>query len=199
MNKKNIARLIIIFYMMLSVSSCHAADIPKEAPKPGVPASGPALKAPDVKPSEKPPELVSTNFQTKDKVYDFTDASNWNLTVSAWEHLAEKDYAGTFAYARKCLELYEAQALDMARSMTRFASPGKEDEYAIVNDVATAHYIMGEAHMKEAKYNDAVKEFDLVIARYPFAQCWDPKGWFWKVAEVSKKNLDKIEKLKAGK
>lgn len=185
--------------MMMSVASCNAADVQKEPPAPEAPISTPAPKAPDVKIQEITPGPTDTNFQTKDKTYDFSDSSSWNLTVSAWENLAAKDYQAVFAYARKCLELYEAKAQEMAKSMTRFAPPGREDEHATVNDVATAHYIMGEAYMKQARYDEAVREFDLVITRYPFAQCWDPKGWFWKVSEVSRKNLDKIGKLKAGR
>ena len=50
--------------------------------------------------------------------------------------------------------------------------------------------------MKQGKYDDALREFNYVIATYPYAQCWDPKGWFWKVTEVSKKNIEKIGKLK---
>ena len=83
--------------------------------------------------------------------------------------------------------------------MRRFATAGHEDEFALVNDVATARYVMGEALMKQEKYGDAVKQFETVISDYPYAQCWDPKGWFWKVAEVSKKNIEKIMKLKEGK
>jgi len=126
--------------------------------------------------------------------YDFSDSSNWNLTVSAWECLAQKDFEGVFAYAYKCLELYEAKAKELAPRMKTFSRSGHEDDFAVVNDVATSRYIMGEAYMKLDRTSDAVKEFEYIIANYPYAQCWDPKGWFWKVAEVSKKNVDKIGK-----
>lgn len=160
--------------------ACSAENIQEAPSKTEAPAA------------EKAPSPV----QPTAPAYDFSDSSSWNLTVSAWEKLAEKDYGGVYTYANKCLELYEAKALEMAAKMTRFASPGHEDEFALVNDVATAHYVMGEAYMKEEKYADAVKEFELVISRYPFSQYWDPKGWFWKVADISKKNIEKIEKLK---
>lgn len=128
--------------------------------------------------------------------YDFSDLSSWNLTVSAWEHLAEKDYEGVMAYAEKCLELYEEKAREMAKEMRTFAGLGHEDDYEAVNDVAACHYIMGEAYMKQEKYDEAIKEFNAAIDEYPYAQCWDPKGWFWKVAEVSKKNIEKIKNIK---
>lgn len=124
--------------------------------------------------------------------YDFSDSSHWNLTVSAWESLAQKDYEGVFAYAKKCLELYEDKAKEMAVGMKSFSRPGHEDDFALVNDVATSHYIMGEAYMKTSRKMGALKEFEYVIKEYPYAQCWDPKGWFWKISEVSRKNIDKI-------
>lgn len=129
---------------------------------------------------------------------DFSDLSHWNLTVSAWESLAKKDFKGVFAYARKCLEFYEEKALEAAKSMQMFAQFGHEDDYALVNDVATSHYIMGEAYMKQNMPDEAIREFSLVIEKYPYAQCWDPKGWFWKVAEVSRINIEKINKMKQG-
>ena len=130
--------------------------------------------------------------------YDFSDMSHWNLTVSAWEELAKKDYDGVFAYARKCLETYEADAKTMAGSMRTFAGIGKEDDYSLVNDVATAHYIMGEADMKLNRIADAENEFSYIIATYPYAQCWDPKGWFWKVADISRKNMEKMKNGNGG-
>jgi tetratricopeptide (TPR) repeat protein len=126
--------------------------------------------------------------------YDFSDSSHWNLTVSAWECMARKDYDGAFAYAKKCLEIYEPKAKEMAAGQKSFSRPGHEDDFALVNDVATSHYVMGETYMKLGKTDDALKEFKYVIDNYPYAQCWDPKGWFWKVAEVSRKNIDKIGK-----
>ncbi len=143
------------------------------------------------------PEAVAPEVAAPEaSKYDFSDSSHWNLTVSAWEHLAEKDFEGVDAYARKCIELYEEKALIESRDMKAFLRFGHEDESAMVNDVATSHYIIGEALMRQAKGDEAIKEFNYVIENYPYAQCWDPKGWFWKVAEVSTKNIEKINKAK---
>jgi hypothetical protein len=146
-----------------------------------------------------PPPSPAKPSQPQEKTYDLSDTSHWNLTVSAWEALAAKDYTGVFTYTAKCLELYEAQAREMASSMRTFSSSGHEDDYSLVNDVAAAHYIMGEAYMRQKKNDEAAREFTTVIETYPYAQCWDPKGWFWKVAEISKKNLEKMQKEGEGK
>ena len=202
----DILKIGICCVFVMVASSCSAQEAPKEAPKES-PKEAAATKAAVTQQAPvSTPEPLATDHGplTTDHVpevskYDFSDTSHWNLTVSAWERLAAKDYEGVFAYAEKCLELYEAEAKEKAKSMHNFVGFGHEDDYAVVNDVATSHYIMGEAYMRMGDPANALKKFDLVIQEYPYAQCWDPKGWFWKVAEVSKKNIDKIEKAKVEK
>lgn len=191
MKIEHIVKIAVCFAIMVSASSCSAevndppAQVDREAAK---------VEAPEVAPEAAP--VTAAAALKEESKYDFSDASHWNLTVSAWEHMAQKDYEGTFAYAEKCLELFEAQAKEAAAKMRTFVGFGHEDDYSVVNDVATSHYIMGEAYMKMGNTDQAAKEFNIVMQEYPYAQCWDPKGWFWKVAEVSKKNIEKIEKQK---
>ena len=170
-----------LFNRGIGSSTSNAADAKKDAD----------MNTPQAAPEPAPVSSAPSG-------YDFSDASHWNLTVSAWECMAQKDYDGVFAYANKCLEIYEPKAKEMAAGQKSFSRPGHEDDFALVNDVATSHYVMGETYMKLGKTDDALKEFKYVIASYPYAQCWDPKGWFWKVAEVSRKNIDKIEKRTPG-
>ncbi|GAH58051.1 unnamed protein product, partial [marine sediment metagenome] len=39
--------------------------------------------------------------------------------------------------------------------------------------------------------------FKTIINQYWFSQYWDPKGWYWKPAEIGRINLEKIDKLEA--
>jgi tetratricopeptide (TPR) repeat protein len=189
MKIEHIVKIAVCFAIIASASSCSAevattpAQVKSEAAKVEAPMVAPETVA---VPAPAAPKEASK--------YDFSDSSHWNLTVSAWEHMAQKDFEGTFAYAQKCLELFEVKAKEAARKMHTFVGFGHEDDFAVVNDVATSHYIMGEAYMKLGNTDKALEEFNLIIQEYPYAQCWDPKGWFWKVAEVSKKNIEKIEK-----
>jgi tetratricopeptide (TPR) repeat protein len=176
--------------MILSVSSCGAQEASTDDRRKDVSGSNIRQDIPD----PRPPDPQTPRPPTPK--YDFTDSSHWNLTVSAWEQLSQKDYDGVFAYGRKCQELYEEKAKAMAATMKSFTGFGHEDDFALVNDVATSHYIMGEALMKMGRPEEALKEFEYVIQTYPYAQCWDPKGWFWKVAEVSRINIEKITKAK---
>ena len=59
--------------------------------------------------------------------------------MSAWEHLATKDYPPAFLLTpRSVSSLHEPAAKEMAEGMNRFATAGHEDEFAVVNDVAAA-------------------------------------------------------------
>ena len=191
MKIEHIVKIAVCFAITASASFSGA-----EVTTPPVQAKLEAAKVEAPKVAPEPAAVPAPASPKEASKYDFSDSSHWNLTVSAWEHMAQKDYEGTFAYAEKCLELFEAEAKETAKKMNTFVGFGHEDDYAVVNDVATSHYIMGEAYMRMGNPDQALKEFNLVIKEYPYAQCWDPKGWFWKVAEVSKKNIEKIEKQK---
>jgi len=194
MKRKNFSRplvtsaagMVLFFILFCALLSCKAEDMKgrgKSVPR-GIPEEhGITLQQTAQKPQ---PEAHSEK-------YDFSELSSWNLTVSAWEKLAEKDYKGVMEYTGKCLELYEEKAKEKAKEMRGFARPGHEDDYAVVNDVATCHYVMGELYMKQDKKDEAITQFETVITEYPYALYWDPKGWFWKVAEVSGKNIEKIK------
>jgi len=42
--------------------------------------------------------------------------------------------------------------------------------------------------MAKKTYNNLVKD-------YYYAQCWDPKGWFWKPAEAAQQALDELGEI----
>ena len=35
--------------------------------------------------------------------------------------------------------------------------------------------------------------FKLIIDKYPYAQAWDQRGWFWRIAEASQQSIQKLE------
>ena len=55
--------------------------------------------------------------------------------------------------------------------------------------------------MKERKQEQAKEKFACakkvfleVIGKYPYAQAWDPRGWYLSIREASQKTVEKIEK-----
>ena len=55
-----------------------------------------------------------------------------------------------------------------------------------MNDVATCYFIKGEALRNEGKADEAISVLQEVIDRYPYGQAFDPRGWYWSVAEKAR-------------
>jgi len=124
--------------------------------------------------------------------YDFGDFTSETLTTKAWNALNDGDAAAVEAYTRKCISLYEAQAVQQASTLTEAAPKENASNYWALNDVATCYFILGQSHLAQGRVKEAQEAFRTVIDRFPYAQCWDPKGWFWKVADAASDKLSTI-------
>jgi tetratricopeptide (TPR) repeat protein len=135
---------------------------------------------------------ASDKLTTIGTAYDFGDYTSQTLTTKAWEALAKGDHKGVELYTKKCIELYEGDAKQQQASLTEFAPKDKTFNYWALNDVATCYFILGESLMNEKRYAEAKAAYERVVNDFSFAQCWDPKGWFWKVAVAARGRLNKI-------
>ncbi|MBI3996708.1 MAG: tetratricopeptide repeat protein [Candidatus Omnitrophica bacterium] len=135
---------------------------------------------------------ASDKLTTMGTAYDFGDYTSQTLTTKAWEVLEKQDYKGVELYTKKCIELYEGDAKKQQASLTEFAPKEKAFDYWALNDIATCYFILGESYLNQKRYQDAKAAFERVVNDFSFAQCWDPKGWFWKVAVASRGRLNKI-------
>lgn len=134
----------------------------------------------------------ATSTQTSTQQYDFGDFTSETLTTKAWLALEAKDYAAVDAFTTKCITLYEYKAVEQAASLSDFAPKEKAFNYWALNDVATSYFIRGKALLEQGKIPEAQEALRAVIEKFPYAQAWDPKGWFWKVAAAAKDKLDTI-------
>ena len=130
----------------------------------------------------KPPEEV-------ERILDFGDRGAQTLTVKAWEALLAKDYEAALAYTDECIKLYEEEAIFQQSQLTDFAPKELAFDYWALNDVATCYFIRGEVYQELDELDKAREAYQTIIDKLGFAQCWDPKGWFWKVAEGAKDKL----------
>jgi beta-glucuronidase len=48
--------------------------------------------------------------------------------------------------------------------------------------------------MRQEKYPEAIKTFNIIIQEFPYAQAWDPRGWYWRIAKAAQDSIDKIKR-----
>jgi len=129
---------------------------------------------------------------------DFGDASSEFLTSKAWEALGKKDYEAVWAYTQKCIDLYQERARRQQNSLSGFPPAKKESAYKDLDNVGSCYFIRAESLMRQEKLAEARRIFQIVIDEFSYAQYWDPRGWFWKVAEKSQESIDKLDKKMRG-
>jgi hypothetical protein len=126
---------------------------------------------------------------------DFGDHSSSTITTKAWGALNEKNFYNAVAYAKKCVEMYEKQAVEMQKGLTSSVA-GERDavsKMGALNDVGTCLFIMGQALEKQDKGKDALAAYRQLVKKVPFAQCWDSRGWFWKPSDAAKGCIKALE------
>ncbi|MCM8801391.1 MAG: hypothetical protein NC912_05235 [Candidatus Omnitrophica bacterium] len=122
------------------------------------------------------------------------ESSSRDLINKAWEVHAKKDIEATFRYTQQVIDLYKEEADRQQASLKKMPQTKEEiEKVSILNDVATAYFIQAESYMRQGKIKEAKKIFQLIIDNYPYAQAWDQFGWYWNIAEVSKKSIKKME------
>lgn len=124
---------------------------------------------------------------------DFGDFSSATLTGKAWAAYGKKQYVEAEAYAAKCIEMYQKEALEQQASLTAPAPAESVHDYWALNDVGTSYYIRGQSYDAEGKMEKALADFNYLATNLSFAQCWDTKGWFWSPADAAKARIKALE------
>ena len=111
----------------------------------------------------------------------------------SWEASHKGDLDGLDRIVADVILYYGEDARQQQDSLSDFPERGKEDGYKALNDVATVLFIRAEALMNYGRTESAVRKFEEIIADYKWAQSWDPRGWFWSVAEKSQDSIDVMQ------
>ena len=120
--------------------------------------------------------------------------SSGELINKSWAAHGRKNIEETFKYTQQLIDLYQGEAEKQQAGLR--AMPKAKNEIADVqalNDVATAYFIQAESLLRQGKEDEAKKIFKLIVGKYPFAQAWDPRGWFWSIKLASEQSIKKIE------
>jgi len=152
------------------------------------------------KPAEAAKEKL--NMIASGSTLDFGDYTSETLTVKAWDALNKDSLEDVLAYTNKCIDLYAGKAKEMQASLMEFPwgktlDEEKEKTFALwaLNDVGTCYFIQGEAYKKAGKNKEAKDAYGKVTSDYSYAKCWDPQGWFWKVADGAQMKLGELKEL----
>lgn len=124
---------------------------------------------------------------------DFGDSTSATLTGKAWAALASGDFARVSVFTGRCRELYADEAAKQQAGLKDFLPADKVHDMWALNDVGTCCFIEGQALEKQGRNADAAAAYKQVVESYGFAQCWDPKGWFWRPAEAASRRLAQLE------
>lgn len=139
--------------------------------------------------------IVTTTFgiSNAEDTIDIGDGSSSFIATKAWEMYNKKDYQAALAYAEKCIELYNSEAITQQESLTGYPKKKDISKYWALNDVGTCYYIAGLISLETDKNEQAQDYFTFVAESLPYASCWDPKGWYWKVGPEAEKELQKLK------
>jgi len=119
--------------------------------------------------------------------------SSAQQTSKAWNLLLAEKYDEAIASAEECIQRFDERAIKQQQKLKDFLPKVEAPKPWALNDVATCLFIKGRALRLQGKNDEAKVVFGKIIADYGFAQCWDPRGWYWKVAPGAKDEIDCID------
>lgn len=142
------------------------------------------------KKSEVKPEAAVEKKEEKKEVLSYKEFSSQDFVSKSWEASHQQNADKLNELVGKCVELYGAEADIQQKQLTAFPERGQEINYQSLNDVGTCLFVQAEFVMNTGKTEEAVKLFQSIIDRYKWSQSWDPRGWYWSVAEKSQDSID---------
>jgi len=122
------------------------------------------------------------------------NSTSTKLIDKAWTAHGKRDIEETFKYTQQLIDLYKGEA-DKEQAGLKALPKSKDEiqEVATLNDVATAYFIQAESYMRQEKILKAQELFQLIIDKYPYAQAWDQRGWFWSIKLAAEQTIKKIK------
>lgn len=121
------------------------------------------------------------------------DVPSKEFVRQAWEASGKNDLNRVLEITNQCIGLYTAKAQEQQAALSAFPARGEESKFQELDDVATCLFIQAEALMTNGRADEAKMVFKQIINEYKWSQAWDPRGWFWSVAEKSQASIDMLE------
>ena len=132
--------------------------------------------------------------------------TNVRFTTAAWADLEKGNFDAAIKNAKTVIEDFEPDAdVDQEKLKKAHAAEPplgtptskKEEQDTLkrgpLNDVATCHWIIGQAYEKKGDLSQAKLEYQ-AAAKYTYARTWDPEqGLFWSPADKASARLKRMK------
>ena len=135
---------------------------------------------------------VSLADEPADSEFECSDFPACVLQVEAWDALAAGQFERAADFAAACAKLDEEVGRKQQASLSAKPSDDEWLKYGPLNGAGTCYFIKGEALSKLGKKDKAMAAYKTVIEEFPYAKAWDPRGWFWTVADAAKEAMAKL-------
>ncbi len=186
----------ILIFLSMFVSACTSSHQAKEIQfgRISIPSAGKG--APDF--SDQP--LIHEDVKHQEVKFEISEEELKSLPpdkliLKAWGALGAGAFDTAVQISQTILSRFREKAVVQQKSLSgHFPKAGKEKEYSELNACGAALYVIAEAYEKQGKCEKAIEFYKRAIREFPLAQNWDPRGWYWKVAEEAKTKIEKIEK-----
>ncbi len=152
-------------------------------------------KAPDF---SKEPLITEDNTGTTvhiDVDWDAMEKEPAEKVISkAWAALGARAFEDAIKLADICIRRFEDTARKQQASLGgKFPKAGQEGIYKELNAVGAAYYVKAESYQKMGDCEKARQYYKETIHKFPLAQNWDPRGWYWSIKEESLTKLKALE------
>ena len=121
------------------------------------------------------------------------DRHSSQYVSKAWALQGKKQFEELYKIIDECISKFSTEAERLAKPLRNFPSKGDEKNFSVMNDVATCYFIKAESLRSEKKIKDAENNFQIIIDKYPYAQAFDPRGWYWSLKEKAELAIIKIK------
>ena len=126
----------------------------------------------------------------------------------SWDAFNKARYESAIKFAEQCIDRFGRTADRAQEKLESDREPlpptGTVDDSEkqailkrrVLNDVATAYFIKGQAaeylskqNPNSQKFKDIAKEAYEATCHYKHGRTWDPRGWFWSPCEAASEHL----------
>jgi len=132
--------------------------------------------------------LVKQHLETKG--FDLAERQQyWQLPVLAEKALQNKEYEKALTFALKYIDLNAHRADEQQSTLKEFPTPAQWSSYSHLNNVARCWLVVARGYATRGEDQKSIEAKHKIVVKYPYAQHWDAKDGFVKLAEVVKQTV----------